>query len=77
MQKQEFTECIRCGKIRIFQKKWKDRGENGKGTLMTYEQSVCPDQECQKIVDAKFQEMRDRRELMENRKKSVVLAKKN
>lgn len=54
------TLCIRCGKARILAKKWKEKSERGQTVF--FEQSVCPDAECQKIVDAKFDEMRERRE---------------
>lgn len=72
-QDREFSVCIRCGKTRIFLKRWKDRGENGKGTIITHVESRCPDLECQKIVDEKFQEMKDRRTQAEERKKEVIL----
>lgn len=72
-QAQAFSVCIRCGKTRIFLKRWKDRGENGKGTVVTHEETRCPDLECQKIVDEKFQEMKDRRTQAEERKKAVIL----
>ncbi len=74
IQDQSTTNCIRCGKPRIFWRKWKDR-ENNKGSQILHVETVCPDKECQKLVDEKFQEMRDRRALAENRKKSVILAK--
>lgn len=74
LRKQANTLCIRCGKLRIFSRKWQDR-ENGRGTLISHEHTVCPDEECQKLVDEKFQEMRDRRELSLNKKKGVVLTK--
>jgi len=72
-QAQAFTVCIRCGKTRIFLKSWKDRGERGKGTVISHVESRCPDIECQKIVDEKFQEMKDRRTKTEERKKAVIL----
>jgi len=72
-QAQAFSVCIRCGKTRIFMTRWKDRGESGKGTVVTHEESRCPDRQCQKIVDEKFQEMKDRRTQAEERKKAVVL----
>lgn len=72
-QTQAFSVCIRCGKTRIFLRRWKDRGENGKGTVVTHEETRCPDLECQKIVDEKFQEMKDRRTQTEERKKAVIL----
>lgn len=73
MRRQIFTICIRCGKARIFSKSWKDYGEYGKGTVIFHEESRCPDTDCQKFVDAKFQEMRDRRALTEERKRIVIL----
>ena len=72
-QAQAFSVCIRCGKTRIFMKRWKDRGESGKGTVVTHEETRCPDLECQKIVDEKFQEMKDRRTQAEERKRAVIL----
>lgn len=72
-QTQTFSVCIRCGKTRIFLRRWKDRGENDKGTIVTHEETRCPDLECQKIVDEKFQEMKDRRAQTEERKKAVIL----
>ena len=72
-QVQEFSVCIRCGKTRILLKRWKDRGESGKGTVIAHEETRCPDDECQKIVDEKFQEMKDRRTKTEERKQAVIL----
>ncbi len=61
------TPCIRCGKDRVFSKKWTEKVLD-RGTPITYELYVCPDSECQKVVDAKFEEMRQR--------KAFVAAKK-
>lgn len=72
-QVRQFSVCIRCGKRRIFLKRWKDRGENGKGPIISHEESTCPDSECQKIVDENFQVMKDRRTQSEERKKAVIL----
>lgn len=69
------TSCIRCGKIRIFKRKWKE--VIGKGAAITHIETVCPDAKCQKIVDAKFAEMRERRLLMENRLRERTAAKSN
>ena len=74
MQKLADSVCIRCGKVRIFSKKWTDR-ENGKGNPVLHEEAVCPDSECQKIVDEKFQAMRERRELADDRKRGITLAR--
>ena len=40
--------CVRCGKQRVDQKSWK--GKAG-ASVITYTLTVCPDAECQKIVD--------------------------
>lgn len=71
MQAQINTSCIRCGKVRIFQKTWKEK-VNNKGNTLTHESTVCPDSACQKEVDAKFQEMRDKREMAEEKRKSKI-----
>lgn len=66
------TPCIRCGKTRIFSRTWKEKLDN-KGTMMTYVENVCPDKECQKVVDGIFAEKREKRLLAENRNKSIKL----
>ena len=58
--------CIRCGKTRIFKRKWREVLE--RGAAITHIETVCPDKECQKIVDAEFEEKRQKRLEMENRK---------
>lgn len=63
--------CIRCGKTRIFFKKWKEVPE--KGTPLIHIEYVCPDKECQKIVDAEFNEKREKRLLQEMRKTGVKI----
>ena len=41
---------------------------DGKGTVITYEENVCPDKECQKLVDEHFEQMRNRRLGFEEKK---------
>ncbi len=72
--KQANSICIRCGQVRIFYRKWKDR-ENGKGSIIIHEQTVCPDAVCQKLVDEKFKEILDRRVLSEDRRKSIIISR--
>lgn len=67
--------CIRCGKVRVFSKKWKEKVD-GKGPMLFHIESVCPDPECQKIVDKKFEEMREKRLFSEEKRSSVSLAKR-
>lgn len=50
------TLCIRCGKKRIIAKQWSE----GEGSAKTFHtMTVCPDPECQKIVDAELQRKQD------------------
>lgn len=51
------SPCIRCGKLRIVSKTWKEKIV---GSEVTYTETVCPDRECQKIVDAQLQDKKDR-----------------
>ncbi len=69
------TNCIRCGKPRIFKRRWKDRVD-GKGQIVTHEEYVCPDRACQKIVDTKFEEMRNRRLGLENHRNNIKITAK-
>lgn len=75
MQGEGQTVCIRCGKMRVVSRKWKDQTD-GKGPVLSHVQSVCPDPECQKLVDEKFTKIREQREQSEERRKSVVLARR-
>lgn len=49
--------CVRCGKARIVSKKWK---ENIGNSVVYFTNNVCPDPECQKIVEAKLTDRQDR-----------------
>lgn len=49
--------CIRCGKARIVDKVWY---ETINGSKVTFTQTVCPDKECQKIVDKQLQDKKDK-----------------
>lgn len=61
------TVCIRCGKTRILAKKWQEKSD--RGPIMFYERTVCPDSDCQKIVDEKFEAMREKKRLLANHRK--------
>ena len=47
----EGSPCIRCGKLRIVAKTWQ---EEVNGAKVTVTQTVCPDAECQKIVESEL-----------------------
>ena len=68
------TPCIRCGKTRIFLKRWVD--DTGRGEPITHETYGCPDLECRAIVEADFEAKRQKRFAMESNRNSIRLAKK-
>lgn len=51
------TPCVRCGKSRIVSKTWSEKVDN---SMVTYTQTVCPDSECQKIVESDLQKKKDK-----------------
>jgi hypothetical protein len=74
--------CIRCGKDRIIAKEWKEKVGN---SVIICTTNVCPDAECQKVVDAQLKSKKDRFDAIqknsqmkraENRRNSQT-AKKN
>ena len=68
------TVCIRCGKTRVFSKKWTEKTDSGQ--IIVHEQTVCPDAECQKVVDKHFADIRERKMNMINAKAAASNAKK-
>ena len=53
LQNKVINKCIRCDKPRVVVKTWTEN-------KITYSDFVCPDKECQKIVDADLKKKRDR-----------------
>ena len=74
----DITPCIRCGKLRIVAKSW---SEKISGSLTTYTQTVCPDHECQKVVEIELQKKRDKIAFLQNklleRRKTMVRTRKS
>ena len=72
------TTCIRCGKIRIEARSWT---ENVSGSKITYTQTVCPDVECQKIVEEELQKKMDKVKAIQQksmeRRKTIKRKKKH
>ncbi len=74
MQDHANSVCILCGRVRVFSRKWEDK-ENGRGTVITHEETKCPDAKCQKLVDEKFQAIRDHKAEIEERRQAAILEK--
>lgn len=66
-QIQAISVCIRCGKKRIMSKTWVEKLE--KGGNITRSKEICPDKECQAIVDADFAAKLEKKLQMLNAKK--------
>ena len=63
------TMCIRCGKERVFVKTWNDTI----GTIKTtYSTSVCPDKDCQKIVDRENEEKEAKKQRLLQKKQTFT-----
>jgi regulator of protease activity HflC (stomatin/prohibitin superfamily) len=56
--------CIRCGKERKLAKKWKEKTVTFSGTtiVVTRTLNVCPDKECQAIVDKELNAQKAKRD---------------
>jgi hypothetical protein len=61
--------CTRCGKERIFSKTWTEEVELFMGTsTIVHNSMICPDEECQKIVEAGIEKQRKKDKKMKNDK---------
>lgn len=69
MDKRSSNVCIRCGKERIESKSWEETAISFMGkTVVTYTETVCPDPECQKIVEKQLAAQKKKREELEQSK---------
>lgn len=70
------TRCIRCGKMRIEGRSWTEYVDK---SLISYTLTVCPDPECQKIVDKQLKSRREEIEALHQeslRRREIIRAKK-
>jgi hypothetical protein len=73
MKKSTDSVCIRCGKLRIVAKTWK---EQTKGGVVVHTLTVCPDPACQKIVEQQFANQKEKRDAIEKDKQDRAAALK-
>lgn len=74
-QVQYSNPCTRCGKQRIDGKTWKEKIESHFGTsYIIHTETVCPDKECQKIVEEKMNQLRQKTADMKMEKEEKVKA---
>ena len=64
MQNKSYTDpCSRCGKQLIVSRTWEEKVQvyGGESTVI-HTESVCPDVECQKVVDKERAKVREKME---------------
>lgn len=72
--------CVRCGKERIILKEWTEKVGQG---ILTHIDTICPDRECQKIIDDGIAAQREKRAAIELKRtqekeeRAKLLAAKN
>lgn len=80
------NSCTRCGKERILARVWEEEVDTFRGkTKIKHSLTVCPDPDCQKIIDAKNLELkqksddqkRDREQRIKNMLEQRALNKKS
>ena len=59
------SKCIRCGKERIVKSSFTEKLEK---TTAIYTVTVCPDPECQKMVEKELMAEESRRKVMQDEK---------
>ncbi len=65
MNDKHSNPCVRCGKERIDAKTWKEKITTPHGeSFLIHTQTVCPDKECQKLVEAMIETQRKKTEIL-------------
>ncbi|KKU95315.1 MAG: hypothetical protein UY28_C0056G0001 [Candidatus Amesbacteria bacterium GW2011_GWB1_48_13] len=78
MTSSSLNTCIRCGKTRIISKTWTEDVEMffGKSTVI-HTETVCPDPDCQKLVNERLQVQREKTESIRLAKEERISRIKN
>ena len=73
MQKQISNPCTRCGNERIISKSWEETVKTFYGTTMVvHTLTVCPNRECQKIVEEQLATQRIKQEIIRRDKEAKI-----
>ncbi|HUQ85842.1 MAG TPA: hypothetical protein VM077_05965 [Candidatus Limnocylindrales bacterium] len=66
--------CTRCGKERIQTKKWKEKTVTFSGNTISVIRTlnVCPDKECQKVVDKELSAQKAKRDKIKSDREDRV-----
>lgn len=82
MQKSYTDPCGRCGKDLIVSRTWEEKVQiYGGESTVTHTESVCPDKDCQSVVDAERNKLKQKMEKnkkdREERAQAFLESKKN
>jgi len=71
--------CFRCGKERIISKTWKEILVTSSGIKqeIIHEEAVCPDKECQKLLNIEFAKQKEKRDKISSDREQRLQDKKN
>lgn len=64
--------CIQCGKQRVDGKTWKEKSG---ASVVTHTQTICPDSDCQKIVDKAIADRKEKSASLIKKKLDAKVAK--
>lgn len=64
--------CVQCGKERVDSKTWKEKSGS---SVVTYTLTICPDPDCQKIVDKAIADRREKSAGLVKKKLDAKLAR--
>ena len=78
MNSKNSNPCCRCGKERVVAKKWKEVTGSvyGNKQEVIHIETVCPDAECQAIINKDLQKQKKKRDDIAREKQERVDAKK-
>lgn len=66
--------CFQCGKQRIISKTWTETITTFSGKLqkVTYTDAICPDAECQSLLDIELRKQKEKREKIAEQRKQRI-----
>ncbi len=78
MTKKTLNPCTRCGQERVLQKTWKEDQITimGKIQSVTFGQTICPNPDCQKIVDQEIKVLEEKQASLKKKRESNDFTRK-
>jgi hypothetical protein len=73
MQKTYSSPCSRCGTERIVLKTWKEKLDANE---VTCTQKICPNPECQKMVDREINSQKEKKDALAQKKAERLMARR-